>query len=63
MIYTPTDIFMIMEYVSGGELFDHIVKNGRVRERIISVLFYVFDMRDTGLCIAVFLVLILDADV
>ena len=23
--------FMVMEYVSGGELFDYIVKNGRVR--------------------------------
>lgn len=30
VISTPTDIFMIMEYVSGGELFDYIVKNGRV---------------------------------
>lgn len=29
---TPTDIFMIMEYVSGGELFDYIVKNGRLCE-------------------------------
>jgi serine/threonine protein kinase len=25
VIYTPSDIFMILEYVSGGELFDHIV--------------------------------------
>ena len=24
VITTPTDIFMIMEYVSGGELFDYI---------------------------------------
>ena len=31
VITTPTDIFMIMEYVSGGELFEFIVKNGRVR--------------------------------
>ncbi|WKY14144.1 hypothetical protein Q1695_000024 [Nippostrongylus brasiliensis] len=30
VISTPTDIFMIMEYVSGGELFDYIVKHGRV---------------------------------
>uniref|UniRef100_A0A915J733 Protein kinase domain-containing protein n=1 Tax=Romanomermis culicivorax TaxID=13658 RepID=A0A915J733_ROMCU len=29
---TPTDIFMIMEYVSGGELFDYIVKHGRLKE-------------------------------
>ncbi|CAJ0921211.1 unnamed protein product, partial [Mesorhabditis belari] len=31
VISTPTDIFMIMEYVSGGELFDYIVKNGRLK--------------------------------
>lgn len=29
---TPTDIFMVMEYVSGGELFDYIVKNGKLKE-------------------------------
>ncbi|OQV19619.1 5'-AMP-activated protein kinase catalytic subunit alpha-2 [Hypsibius exemplaris] len=32
VISTPTDIFMIMEYVSGGELFDYIVKHGRLKE-------------------------------
>lgn len=32
VINTPTDIFMVMEYVSGGELFDHIVKNGKLNE-------------------------------
>lgn len=32
VINTPSDIFMVMEYVSGGELFDHIVKNGRLTE-------------------------------
>lgn len=31
VISTPTDIFMIMEHVSGGELFDYIVKHGRLR--------------------------------
>ena len=31
VISTPTDIFMVMEYVSGGELFDYIVKHGKVR--------------------------------
>lgn len=25
VIYTPTDIFMVIEFLSGGELFDHIV--------------------------------------
>ena len=32
VISTPTDIFMVMEYVSGGELFDYIVKHGKLRE-------------------------------
>uniref|UniRef100_A0A5S6QEU6 non-specific serine/threonine protein kinase n=1 Tax=Trichuris muris TaxID=70415 RepID=A0A5S6QEU6_TRIMR len=31
VISTPSDIFMIMEYVSGGELFDYIVKRGRLQ--------------------------------
>jgi len=31
VISTPTDIFMVMEYVSGGELFDYICKNGKVQ--------------------------------
>ena len=30
VISTPTDIFMVMEHVSGGELFDYIVKHGKV---------------------------------
>ncbi|KAK6179266.1 hypothetical protein SNE40_011669 [Patella caerulea] len=29
---TPTDIFMVMEFVAGGELFDYIVKHGRLKE-------------------------------
>jgi len=29
---TPSDIFMVMEYVPGGELFDHIVHKLRLRE-------------------------------
>eukprot|EP00126_Sphaerothecum_destruens_P000888 Sdes_comp11617_c0_seq1m2792 len=32
VISTPTDIFMVMEYVSGGELFDYIVNHGRLSE-------------------------------
>jgi len=32
VIETPTDIFMIMEYVPGGELFDYIVANGKLSE-------------------------------
>lgn len=29
VIDTPTDIFMVMEYAPGGELFDYIVSKGR----------------------------------
>eukprot|EP01071_Lankesteria_metandrocarpae_P005606 Lankesteria_metandrocarpae@DN4061_c0_g1_i1.p1 len=32
LIDTPTDIFMVMEYVPGGELFDHIVQKSRLPE-------------------------------
>ena len=32
VIHTPTDIFVVMEYVSGGELFDYIVHKGRLSE-------------------------------
>uniref|UniRef100_H2Z923 Acetyl-CoA carboxylase kinase n=1 Tax=Ciona savignyi TaxID=51511 RepID=H2Z923_CIOSA len=32
VICTPTDIFMVMEYVPGGELFDYIVKHGKLNE-------------------------------
>lgn len=32
LLDTPTDIFMVMEYVAGGELFDHIVHRLRLRE-------------------------------
>ncbi|XP_021967995.1 5'-AMP-activated protein kinase catalytic subunit alpha-2 isoform X2 [Folsomia candida] len=32
VISTPSDIFMIMEYVSGGELFEYIVKQGKLKE-------------------------------
>lgn len=39
VISTPSDIFMVMEYVSGGELFDYILKHGKVKHllRITSV--------------------------
>eukprot|EP01066_Platyproteum_vivax_P006565 Platyproteum_vivax@DN2339_c0_g1_i1.p1 len=32
LIDTPTDIFMVMEYVAGGELFDYIVQRTRLGE-------------------------------
>ncbi len=31
VIDTPSDIFVVMEYVPNGELFDYIVSKGRVR--------------------------------
>eukprot|EP00127_Corallochytrium_limacisporum_P006358 Clim_evm69s225 gene=Clim_evmTU69s225 len=33
VIATPNDIFMVMEYVNGGELFDYIVANGKMEEQ------------------------------
>lgn len=30
VIDTPSDIFVVMEYVPNGELFDYIVSKGRV---------------------------------
>lgn len=32
VLETPTDIFVVMEYVKCGELFDYIVEKGRLRE-------------------------------
>lgn len=32
VISTPSDIFMVMEYVGGGELFEYIVKHGKLKE-------------------------------
>lgn len=40
VISTPTDIFMVMEYVSGGELFDYICKNGKVIEYCYTFLYF-----------------------
>ncbi|XP_052189586.1 SNF1-related protein kinase catalytic subunit alpha KIN10-like [Diospyros lotus] len=32
VIETPTDIYVVMEYVKAGELFDYIVEKGRLQE-------------------------------
>jgi 5'-AMP-activated protein kinase catalytic alpha subunit len=32
VIETPADIFVVMEYVKSGELFDYIVEKGRLVE-------------------------------
>jgi serine/threonine protein kinase len=36
VIDTPSDIFVVMEYVPNGELFDYIVSKGRVSARLDS---------------------------
>merc|ERR1719220_224793 len=33
IIETPRQLYLIMEYASGGELFDYIVQHGRAEER------------------------------
>jgi 5'-AMP-activated protein kinase catalytic alpha subunit len=33
IIETPKKLYLIMEYASGGELFDYIVKNTRLKEK------------------------------
>jgi len=32
VVETPTDIYVVMEYVKSGELFDYIVEKGRLQE-------------------------------
>lgn len=32
IIHTKSDIFMVTEYINGGELFDYIIENGRLTE-------------------------------
>ena len=32
IIYTKSDIFMVTEYIDGGELFEYVVENGRLSE-------------------------------
>ena len=32
VIETTTDIYLVMEYVNSGELFDYIVQKGRLQE-------------------------------
>lgn len=32
VIETSTDIYVVMEYVKSGELFDYIVEKGRLQE-------------------------------
>ncbi|KAH8310726.1 hypothetical protein KR044_002745, partial [Drosophila immigrans] len=39
VIESERTLYLIMEYASRGELFDHLVKNGRIRERDARVIF------------------------
>ncbi|CBH10161.1 protein kinase, putative [Trypanosoma brucei gambiense DAL972] len=39
VIYTTTEIFLIMEYVECGELFQHIVNQGKLRENEARYIF------------------------
>merc|ERR1719504_102517 len=40
IIETPRQLYLIMEYASGGELFDYIVANSRVKEREAAKFFH-----------------------
>lgn len=39
IIETPKQLYLIMEYASGGELFDYIVTNSRIKELEACILF------------------------
>eukprot|EP00456_Euglypha_rotunda_P051824 TRINITY_DN41824_c0_g1_i7.p1 TRINITY_DN41824_c0_g1~~TRINITY_DN41824_c0_g1_i7.p1 ORF type:complete len:219 (+),score=33.66 TRINITY_DN41824_c0_g1_i7:144-800(+) len=39
VVDTPTDVYQVMEYVPGGELFDYIVAQGRLEEQEARILF------------------------
>ena len=36
IIETPTTLYLILEYASGGELFDFIVKKGKIEESLAA---------------------------
>jgi len=40
IIETPKQLFLVTEYISGGELFDYIVANSRVEEKEASKFFH-----------------------
>ncbi|KAK0424345.1 hypothetical protein QR680_008622 [Steinernema hermaphroditum] len=40
VICTPSDIFMAMEYVAGGELFDKIIAHGKMRTPVVRRYFH-----------------------
>ena len=40
IIETPKQLYLIMEYAPGGELFDYIVKHSRVKEPLAQKFFH-----------------------
>ena len=53
VIDTPEELYLILEYVPGGELFDYLVAHGRMKEKdarkhfrqIVSAVTYCHSMR------------------
>lgn len=39
VVETQTDIYVVMEYVKSGELFDYIVEKGRLNEEEARIFF------------------------
>lgn len=59
VIETPSDIFVVMEYVKSGELFDYIVEKGRLSEdegrrffQQVEILFLCLNFTCTRVCTA-----------
>ena len=46
VIDTPRQIFLMMEYLNGGELFDYIVKKSRLKEPEACMFFHQIVWRD-----------------
>lgn len=44
VIETPSDIYVVMEYVKSGELFDYIVEKGRLQEDEARIFFQQVEM-------------------
>lgn len=49
VIETPADIYVVMEYVKAGELFDYIVEKGRLQEDEARSFF-----QQVGFCICIY---------
>lgn len=69
VIETPTDIYVVMEYVKSGELFDYIVEKGRLQEDEARnffqqvVLFTIWFTWETSACNRIVkLIYVLEAD-